>query len=31
VSRGWVERRGEEICLTPAGRHFCSRVAVELA
>ncbi len=31
VKRGWVERNGDGVRLTHAGRHFCSRVAVELA
>ncbi len=30
VQRGWVERRSQRIMLTPAGRHFCSEVALEL-
>ncbi len=29
VDRGWVER-GDRLRLTPAGRHFCTEVAVEL-
>ncbi len=29
-TRGWIERQNETIRLTPAGRHFCSEVALEL-
>ncbi len=31
VSRGWLEDRPDRLVLTPAGRHFCSEVAAELA
>ena len=29
-SRGWIEDFDDRIRLTPAGRHFCSEVALEL-
>jgi oxygen-independent coproporphyrinogen-3 oxidase len=29
-SRGWIEFDSDRIRLTPAGRHFCSEVALEL-
>ena len=29
-SRGWIERDGDWVTLTKAGRHFCSEVALEL-
>lgn len=31
VSRGWLQDRVDRLVLTPAGRHFCSEVAAELA
>lgn len=31
VSRGWIDASGDLVTLTPAGRHFCSEVALELA
>ncbi len=30
TDRGWIEVRENRIKLTPAGRHFCSEVALEL-
>jgi len=30
VDRGWVEPSQDRLRLTPAGRHFCSEVALEL-
>lgn len=30
IQRGWLEKTGPRIRLTPEGRHFCSEVALEL-
>lgn len=31
LDRGWLEERGDRLCLTPTGRHFASEVAALLA
>jgi oxygen-independent coproporphyrinogen-3 oxidase len=31
AAKGWVHETGGRVALTPAGRHFCSEVAVDLA
>lgn len=30
AARGWIEASADRLRLTPAGRHFCSEVALEL-
>lgn len=31
AAKGWVHETGGRVALTPAGRHFCSEVAIDLS